>query len=202
MRVTFGLFTAKIHGPPKISLANRGDGLLSQRIAKRGILLWQCALNPRLKHVLRRRKLVQELVNGCILSEGIGSKNEPQNNRDARNDRKRKGHFGFYQVIVPVALLKVILPPGHCQKSRRMPLACLRMIIAAALILIVNQAGAACVWKVTSGTNVLYLGGSIHALKNSDYPLPVAYNRALDASDRLVFEVDPKALLQSSRGIL
>jgi uncharacterized protein len=83
-----------------------------------------------------------------------------------------------------------------------MPLVYLRMIIAAALILIVNQAGAACVWKVTSGTNVLYLGGSIHALKSQDYPLPAAYNRAFDASDRLVCEVDPKALLESSKGIL
>jgi uncharacterized protein YbaP (TraB family) len=83
-----------------------------------------------------------------------------------------------------------------------MSLVYLRMIIAAALILIVNQASAACVWKVTSGTNVLYLGGSIHALKSQDYPLPAAYNRAFDASDRLVCEVDPKALLQSSKGIL
>jgi uncharacterized protein YbaP (TraB family) len=63
-----------------------------------------------------------------------------------------------------------------------MSLVYLRMIIAAALILIVNQASAACVWKVTSGTNVLYLGGSIHALKSQDYPLPAAYNRAFDAS--------------------
>ena len=78
----------------------------------------------------------------------------------------------------------------------------LRIIIAASLILTVNQAGAACVWEVTSGAHVLYLGGSIHALKSSDYPLPAAYNRAFDASDRLVFEVDPKALLESSRGIL
>jgi uncharacterized protein len=83
-----------------------------------------------------------------------------------------------------------------------MSLVALRIIVAASLILIVNQAGAACVWKVTSGTNVLYLGGSIHALKSKDYPLPAAYNRAFDASDRLVCEVDPKALLESSKGIL
>ena len=78
-----------------------------------------------------------------------------------------------------------------------------RIVIAASLILIANRAGAAaCVWKVTSGSNVLYLGGSIHALKSSDYPLPAAYNRAFDASDRLVCEVDQKALLDSSSGIL
>jgi len=83
-----------------------------------------------------------------------------------------------------------------------MPLVYFKILIAASLILIVNQAGAACVWKVTSGANVLYLGGSIHALKSKDYPLPAAYNRAFDASDRLVCEVDPKALLDSSKGIL
>src|ERR1700682_1298550 len=37
---------------------------------------------------------------------------------------------------------------------------------------------ASCVWKV-SGPNggTLYLGGSIHALRKVDYPLPLAFNR-------------------------
>jgi uncharacterized protein YbaP (TraB family) len=38
----------------------------------------------------------------------------------------------------------------------------------------------------------MYLGGSVHALRSSDYPLPAAYNRAFDASSRVVFENDPK----------
>ena len=103
---------------------------------------------------------------------------------------------------MPVPLLKLVLLKGHCQKSRRRLFVYSRILIAAALILTANNAGAACVWKVTSGTNVLYLGGSIHALKSSDYPLPAAYNRAFEDSDRLVCEVDQKALLESSRGIL
>ena len=98
--------------------------------------------------------------------------------------------------------MKLILPHTHPHKGWRRPLVYLRTIFAASLILIVDQASAACVWKVTSGANVLYLGGSIHALKSKDYPLPAAYNRAFDASDRLVCEVDPKALLESSKGIL
>ena len=54
------------------------------------------------------------------------------------------------------------------------------------------QAEHGCVWKVTGpGGHVLYLGGSIHALRSSDYPLPTAYNRAFDLSERLVFEDDP-----------
>jgi uncharacterized protein YbaP (TraB family) len=35
-----------------------------------------------------------------------------------------------------------------------------------------------CVWKVTTGDgHTLYLGGSFHALRPSDYPLPREYNR-------------------------
>src|SRR5947209_20164058 len=80
---------------------------------------------------------------------------------------------------------------------------CRRLIIAAVLLSVVSGGRAASVWKVTSESgNVLYLAGSIHALKSKDYPLPAAYNRAFDASDRLVCEVDPKALLESSKGIL
>jgi len=52
-----------------------------------------------------------------------------------------------------------------------------------------------CVWKVTGPTGgTLFLGGSVHALRSTDYPLPPAYNRAFDASSRIVLEVEPKAL--------
>jgi uncharacterized protein len=75
-------------------------------------------------------------------------------------------------------------------------------VMTAALLLTAADSRAASVWKVTDETgNVLYLGGSIHALKSTDYPLPSAYNRAFDASQRLVCEVDPKALAESSKGL-
>ena len=84
-----------------------------------------------------------------------------------------------------------------------MPSVCWRLIIAALLLLLTSYSRAACVWKVTSATgNVLYLAGSIHALQSTDYPLPSAYNRAFDASERLVCEVDPKALEKSSKGVI
>lgn len=58
-------------------------------------------------------------------------------------------------------------------------------------------AASGCVWKITDpGGGLIYLGGSVHALRSTDYPLPSAYNRAFDASERLVFEADPKALRQ------
>jgi uncharacterized protein YbaP (TraB family) len=62
---------------------------------------------------------------------------------------------------------------------------------------------ASCVWKVTGPNGgILYLGGSVHALRRSDYPLPIAYNRAFDASSRLVFEDDPKASAAEAKALL
>lgn len=60
-----------------------------------------------------------------------------------------------------------------------------------------------CVWRVTGPNGgILYLGGSVHALRSTDYPLPVAYNRAFDASSRLVFEDDPKASAEEAKALL
>jgi hypothetical protein len=54
---------------------------------------------------------------------------------------------------------------------------------------------ASCVWKVTSeGGGTIYLGGSVHALRSKDYPLPAAYDRALDASSRLILETDATSM--------
>jgi uncharacterized protein len=66
-----------------------------------------------------------------------------------------------------------------------------------------SRAGTACVWKVT-GLNgrIAYLGGSLHALQKSDFPLPAAYMRAFDASSRMAFEVDAKALKESSEALV
>ncbi len=48
----------------------------------------------------------------------------------------------------------------------------------------------------------MYLGGSVHALRSSDYPLPAAYNRAFDASSRVVFENDPKAASREAKQLV
>jgi uncharacterized protein YbaP (TraB family) len=64
--------------------------------------------------------------------------------------------------------------------------------VATGLMITESATGKACVWKVSSPDGAtLYLGGSIHALRSTDYPLPPAYNRAFDASRCLVFEDDP-----------
>jgi uncharacterized protein len=59
------------------------------------------------------------------------------------------------------------------------------------------------VWRVTGPNGgVLYLGGSVHALRSADYPLPAAYNRAFDASSCLVFEDDPKTSSAETKALL
>jgi uncharacterized protein YbaP (TraB family) len=79
-----------------------------------------------------------------------------------------------------------------------------RLVAIAFLLFIpgIEAASPGCVWKVTTPSGAaLFLGGSVHALRKSDYPLPAAYNRAFDSSSRLAFEVEPKALASSSAGL-
>ena len=52
------------------------------------------------------------------------------------------------------------------------------------------QAPRSFLWKVQSGTRVLYLAGSVHALGADMYPLAPAFQRAFDASGTLVEEID------------
>src|ERR1700748_231457 len=61
---------------------------------------------------------------------------------------------------------------------------------------------ASCVWKATSpGGGTVFLAGSVHALRKSDYPLPAAYQRAFDSSSRLAFETEPKSMEAASKGL-
>lgn len=75
--------------------------------------------------------------------------------------------------------------------------------IAAGCIWPENCLGAASVWKISdSSGKVLYLGGSIHALRPTDYPLPPEYARAFDASNRLAFEIDPKEMDAAGKSLV
>lgn len=46
------------------------------------------------------------------------------------------------------------------------------------------------VWRVSDGNNTVYLGGTVHLLRPSDYPLPEEYEQAYLASSELYFETD------------
>jgi uncharacterized protein YbaP (TraB family) len=46
------------------------------------------------------------------------------------------------------------------------------------------------VWKVSRGGNTLFLGGSIHILRDTDFPFPEEFDRAFSRSAALVLEAD------------
>ena len=49
------------------------------------------------------------------------------------------------------------------------------------------------VWKITHEESELYLGGTIHLLREQDFPLPSAFDEAYSAASQLVFETDLEA---------
>ena len=50
------------------------------------------------------------------------------------------------------------------------------------------------VWKVQSGDHVVYVGGTIHLLRESDYPLPKEFDEAFARSTELWLETDLGAM--------
>jgi uncharacterized protein YbaP (TraB family) len=61
---------------------------------------------------------------------------------------------------------------------------------AAAAAQTASNPGKSFLWKVQSGSKVLYLAGSVHALSADVYPLSPAFERAFGASGTLVEEID------------
>ncbi|MCP3687994.1 MAG: TraB/GumN family protein [Gammaproteobacteria bacterium] len=50
------------------------------------------------------------------------------------------------------------------------------------------------VWKISKGSNHLFLGGTVHILAQDDYPLPAPFARAYEQAHRLVLETDMQRL--------
>lgn len=50
------------------------------------------------------------------------------------------------------------------------------------------------VWKVTKGEQSLFIGGTLHVLAPSDYPLPASFSASYQQAQTLVFETDLSAL--------
>lgn len=61
-------------------------------------------------------------------------------------------------------------------------------------ILLLPAAGTATVWKVTTDSTETYIGGTIHVLRDSDYPLPPVFDKAYENANLVVFEIDPAKL--------
>ncbi|MDT8384760.1 MAG: TraB/GumN family protein [Gammaproteobacteria bacterium] len=48
-------------------------------------------------------------------------------------------------------------------------------------------------WRVSKGDHSLFIGGTIHVLRETDYPLPAAFDKAFAAATTLIFETDVAA---------
>lgn len=71
-------------------------------------------------------------------------------------------------------------------------LACL-MLVGLSVISQVTQAQSS-VWKISKGQDHFYLGGTLHLLSETDYPLPAEFDQAYQASDTLIFETSLEAM--------
>lgn len=79
-----------------------------------------------------------------------------------------------------------------------------RLVLAAAsFVLAIPMAGSAparvdaprpLLWKVSDADSSVYLLGSFHLLKKTDYPVPADIDRAFEDAERVVFEVAPAEL--------
>lgn len=69
----------------------------------------------------------------------------------------------------------------------------MKRIIAAIVLVLFAAMGASAetsVWKAQKGASVIYLGGTCHVLRETDFPLPPEFDRAYRASAIVVFETD------------
>jgi len=64
------------------------------------------------------------------------------------------------------------------------------IVLFLAVCLISSAQADSSVWQVVKGDNLLFIGGTIHVLSKSDYPLPPAFESAYSHSSTLVFETD------------
>lgn len=74
----------------------------------------------------------------------------------------------------------------------------MRLIIFALLLLCFSAASAKpprpLLWRVSDANNSVYLLGSMHKLKKSDYPLDSSVDKAFDDAEKVYFEVSPNEM--------
>lgn len=70
----------------------------------------------------------------------------------------------------------------------------MRYLILLCLFVPVYTFADTALWRVSKGDAELYLGGTIHVLSASDYPLPAEFEKAYQLSQLLVLETDMAAM--------
>ena len=63
-------------------------------------------------------------------------------------------------------------------------------LLCAGLFLIGPLGADTSVWEVRSASNTVYLGGTVHLLRPSDYPLPEEFEQAYQAATEIYLETD------------
>lgn len=61
-----------------------------------------------------------------------------------------------------------------------------------------NRRGETSLWRVSNGERELFLGGTIHILRDSDFPLPLSFLEAYQQADTVVFETNPDEFFAQS----
>ena len=69
---------------------------------------------------------------------------------------------------------------------------CCKFIVGFSLLFSVAADAETSLYEVTKGEHKIYLGGTIHVLRNSDYPLPIEFEQAYENAQVLVLETDMK----------
>ena len=62
------------------------------------------------------------------------------------------------------------------------------LVGAISLLVAVNAFAESSVWQVKKGNSIMYIGGTIHMLRQSDDPFPQEYDKAYKESECIVFE--------------
>ncbi|MCH8135396.1 MAG: TraB/GumN family protein [Proteobacteria bacterium] len=83
--------------------------------------------------------------------------------------------------------------PAHRQVPNH-----LALLLVMSLSLFNGATADTSVWVITSGSNTVYLGGTVHLLRPTDYPLPEEYEQAYQASSEIYFETDISAMTDFS----
>lgn len=107
--------------------------------------------------------------------------------------------------ICPFFLERFVLSRYTRAARALLPLIIIAAVTASILWAQLSEAGGKKnpLWKVTSKYGTVYLLGSVHLLKHSDYPLDERIGKALQDSEVAVFELDfQESATEESRGLL
>tara|TARA_R100001377_G_scaffold69207_2_gene44511 strand:- start:105 stop:998 length:894 start_codon:yes stop_codon:yes gene_type:complete len=72
------------------------------------------------------------------------------------------------------------------------------LLVLGALSFCAQALAQSSVWVATKDSQSVYLGGTVHLLRPSDYPLPTPFDTAYEASEQLYFETDIAGLSDMS----